>query len=225
MKIKFGAIVTDGRGKIGGHVASKNRGGAYLRTKVTPSNPNTVAQAQARSLLASLAQGWRGLTDAQRLGWNAAVSDWAKTDIFGDIKNPSGLNLFVKVNANLSSVNETILLDVPAKLDMPTASLLSAEYSVATGLLELTLDSVVTTPTPVLVRATKKLSSGVSFVKSEYRVISKETTDGNLIDVSSAYDVKFGALALGDNAFVSFQFVLASGQKSVLSSVKITVVA
>jgi len=45
MKMKFGAIVVDGRGKIGGHVASKNRGGAYLRTKVTPSNPQTGYQA------------------------------------------------------------------------------------------------------------------------------------------------------------------------------------
>ena len=58
MKLKFGAIVTDGRGKIGGHVASKNRSGAYLRTKVTPSNPNTVAQVQVRSILASLSQSW-----------------------------------------------------------------------------------------------------------------------------------------------------------------------
>ena len=39
MKIKFGSEVVDGRGKIGGHVYSKNKGGAYKRTKVTPSNP------------------------------------------------------------------------------------------------------------------------------------------------------------------------------------------
>jgi len=58
MKIKFGAIVVAGSGKIGGHVASKNRGGAYLRTKVTPTNPNSPAQAGARALLASLSTGW-----------------------------------------------------------------------------------------------------------------------------------------------------------------------
>jgi hypothetical protein len=44
MKMKFGAIVTEGRGKIGGHVASKNKSGAYLRTKVTPVNRQSVAQ-------------------------------------------------------------------------------------------------------------------------------------------------------------------------------------
>jgi len=37
MKTLFGAIVVDGRGKLGGHVASKNRHGSYFRTKVSPS--------------------------------------------------------------------------------------------------------------------------------------------------------------------------------------------
>ena len=36
MKTKFGAIIVAGSGKINGFVASKNRAGAYLRTKVTP---------------------------------------------------------------------------------------------------------------------------------------------------------------------------------------------
>ena len=98
MKVKFGAIVVDGRGKIGGHVASKNRGGAYFRTKVTPTNPNSTAQAGVRNRMTSLAQGWRGLSASARLSWNNAVGDFAKTDIFGDIKQPSGINLFPTLN-------------------------------------------------------------------------------------------------------------------------------
>ena len=85
MKIKFGAIVTDGRGKIGGHVASKNRSGAYMRTKVTPSNPNTASQSQARSILASASQNWRNLTDSQRKAWNNAVSDWDNSSYISKI--------------------------------------------------------------------------------------------------------------------------------------------
>ena len=40
--MKFGALVVDGRNKIGGQVASKNRAGAYLRNKVTPSKKRTI---------------------------------------------------------------------------------------------------------------------------------------------------------------------------------------
>jgi len=86
MKIKFGALVVDGRGKIGGHVASKNRGGAYLRTKVTPVNPQTSFQNAVRNRLTAFAQAWRGLAASQRAAWNSSVSDFSKTDIFGDIK-------------------------------------------------------------------------------------------------------------------------------------------
>lgn len=93
MKIKFGALVTDGRGKLGGHVASKNRSGNYLRTKVTPSNPQTAAQQATRAVLGSLSTAWSGLTLAQRNSFNSAVGDWSGTNIFGDIKNPTGKNL------------------------------------------------------------------------------------------------------------------------------------
>src|SRR6056297_1294291 len=102
MKMKFGALVTDGRGKIGGQVASKNRYGSYLRTKVTPSNPQTASQLNVRSVLAALSSGWRDLTQAQRDGWNAAVLDFQKTNVFGDTITPTGKNLYTRLNAALS---------------------------------------------------------------------------------------------------------------------------
>lgn len=224
MKIKFGAIVTDGRGKIGGHVASKNRGGAYLRTKVTPTNPNTTAQAQARSLLGSLSQAWRDLTAEQRLAWNGAVSEWSKTDIFGDIKNPTGLNLYIKVNANLSSVGAG-LLTVPApKEATPTAFPVSAVYSIATNDITFTMSDSSGATIDALVRATPSLSQGVSFVKSELRVIGSYTGTGTTL-VASAYDAKYGTPTLGDNVVASVQYVLSNGQKTVPVQVKVTVSA
>ena len=68
MKIKWGAMVVDGSGKLGGHVASKNRGGSYFRTKVTPTNPNSTSQAAVRSRLTALSQAFRALTIAQIFG-------------------------------------------------------------------------------------------------------------------------------------------------------------
>src|SRR5690606_18792227 len=107
MKMKWGALVVDGRNKIGGQVASKNRGGSYLRTKVTPANPQTVAQSIVRSIFTVLSQAWRTLTQAQRNAWNAAVTDWQRTDIFGDIKSPSGFTLYMRLNQNLSLIGES----------------------------------------------------------------------------------------------------------------------
>ena len=225
MKLKFGAIVTDGRGKIGGHVASKNRAGAYLRTKVTPSNPNTVAQAQARGVLASLSQGWGQLTDSQRQGWNDAVKEWGKTDIFGDIKNPSGINLFVKLNANLIGAGFPQLSNVPSKMEVPSVIISSASLSVSADDLSIVFDNNTAAGVKVLVRATPTLSAGVSFVKSQFRVIGYEVVSGSAFGLLGGYSAKFGVPLVGANIYASVQFVLPNGQKTTEQKVKLQVVA
>ena len=224
MKLKFGAIVTDGRGKIGGHVASKNRAGAYLRTKVTPSNPNTVAQMQARGVLASLSQQWATLLESQRLAWNEAVKEWGTTDIFGDIKKPSGINLFVKLNANLISVGFPQVLDVPAKSEVPAVVVISATYVLSTGDLLINFDTDLANGKRALIRATPKLSAGVSFVKSQFRVIGQDTVQGATVTLSGVYSSKFGILSAGDNVYASVQLVLENGQKTTEQKAKVLIV-
>lgn len=223
MKLKFGAIVTDGRGKIGGHVASKNRSGAYLRTKVTPSNPNTVAQSQARGVLASLSQGWGQLTDSQRLGWNDAVKEWGTTDIFGDIKNPSGINLFVKLNANLISVGFPQLSDVPKKMEVPSVIIVSADLFRADDEVLFKFDNNTADGIKALVRATPPLSNGVSFVKSQFRVIGHQIVVGDSLTLNEAYGSKFGIPLVGANIYANVQFVLSNGQKTNEQKVKLRI--
>lgn len=225
MKIKFGAIVTDGRGKIGGHVASKNRSGAYMRTKVTPANPNTIAQSEARSILASLSQSWRTLTKDQRLAWNNAVGDWSKTDIFGDIKNPTGLNLYIKLNANLLGVGLVAINTPPLKQDVPSAYPVSALYEISTGTLTVYMSDESGNAVIGLVRATPPLSAGVSFVKSELRVLGYATGTTNVVVLNGRYASKFGIPAIAANVIVSVQWVLNNGQKSVPAQVKVDVIA
>ena len=101
MKAKFGAIVVDGRGKIGGHVASKNRSGSYFRTKVTPVNPQSARQSAVRATLSSFSASWRGLNQNRRDAWNSAVGSFTKTNVFGDTVTPTGKNLYTALNANL----------------------------------------------------------------------------------------------------------------------------
>ena len=223
MKLKFGAIVTDGRGKIGGHVASKNRAGAYLRTKVTPSNPSSVAQTRARSILSSTSQMWQTLTESQRSGWNDAVKEWGTTDIFGDIKKPSGINLFVKLNSNLISVGFPQLLDVPSKMEVPSVIVTNADLITSDDDVIFNFDNNTADGIKALVRATPPLSNGVSFVKSEFRVIGNEIVVGNSFSLKGAYGSKFGVPLVGANIYANIQFVLANGQKTTEQKVKLRV--
>jgi len=117
-KIKFGMMMTDARGKLGGQVFSKNRSGSYVRTKVTPINPQKPAQTAVRATFGAIAQAWSGLDQAQRDAWDGAVSNWQKTDIFGDVVNPTGKSLYQRLNTQLvASVQAQIGLP-PAKLEM-----------------------------------------------------------------------------------------------------------
>lgn len=212
MKMKFGAIVTDGRGKIGGHVASKNRAGAYLRTKVSPVNPQTGYQLGVRNRFTGLSQSWRGLTQAQRDAWNGAVGDYARTNIFGDLHNPTGFNLFQRLNNNLLLIGESMINTppLPSAVGEVIASELTAESG--TESLSLTLSGAVPAGTNVKVFATSPQSAGKSFVKSEYRLIDVLAPAATTpVDLLTAYQDKFGSTGeAGQKIFVKIEAVNAS---------------
>ncbi len=225
MKAKFGAIVVAGSGKVGGHVFSKNRGGAYMRTKVTPSNPNTVAQQNVRAVLSSLSQSWSSLSDAERLAWQGAVTDWSSTDIFGDIKNPSGINLYVRLNSVLLNSGQATISVPPLKLEMPYTEIATAIFDVSSSTLVVTLADTAYDGVEVAVSATPVLSNGVSFVKSQYRRIGTVTGATGTISVGPEYIAKFGIPTIGGNVRLQLQPVLATGQIGTAQSIQVTVQA
>ena len=225
MRSKFGAIVVAGSGKINGFVASRNRAGAYFRTKVTPVNPQTGAQSIVRNRLTSLSQAWRGLTQAVRDGFNSAVADYAKTDIFGDLKNPSGFNLWQRLNNNLLAVGSSILTEVPNAGSVFGLTSLAAAGDASDSSLTLTFAPAIPVGTAVKVFATPPVSAGKSFVKSEYRLIDVLTNaDTSPANVGAAWETKFGNLVAGQTIFVKLVAVNATtGQEGIPLQAKATV--
>lgn len=221
MKVKFGAIVVAGRNKIGGHVASANRGGAYFRTKVTPINPRTSFQNTVRARLTSLSQAWRGLTDVQREGWNAAVSQFSRTDIFGDIRNPSGVNLYQRLNNNLLAVGEAAIDDVPAVAEVEVVDLIGITAVRLPQALSIDLSAAVPATSKVKVFATPSLSPGINFVSSEYRQIGFLDVDSPTpVDLLALYTARFGDLVQNQKVFVAIEFVnIDTGQTSTRQSI------
>lgn len=94
--IKFGSVVTDGSGKLGGHVFQNSKGGMQLRTKPIPSGKPSLSQISIRSINKTLQKGWHDLTDAQRKVWN----DWAVSHSIMTVRDPrkpiSGHDLWMK---------------------------------------------------------------------------------------------------------------------------------
>ena len=225
MKAKFGAIVVAGSGKLGGHVASRNRAGAYFRTKVTPVNPSTTYQQQARNILTGLSQSWRALTQDQILAWNAGVDGFATTDIFGDLRNPTGKNLYVRLGANLISVGSPPLSDIPSLQDVGFVTANSQSISLISPSWD--LDAQFTAVgSDMQLWATPSVSAGKNFVKSLYRQIgSIAGGTASPFDIRPLYEARFGAPAIGEKVFVMLVAVNSvSGQKGVGSSTSTIVV-
>lgn len=196
VKVKWGQGVTDGRGKQGGAVFSRNRGGAYIRNKVTPSNPKSASQTLQRNQLANYSQGWRGLTDAQRNEWNAAAPNFPYTDQFGDTYILSGQNLYIALNTSLIRAGGTAITAPP------TAGSVSAPTTMTVTMAKGTpAASVAFTVSPVPANtgwnlyATTGMSAGRSFVSSQLRYIATIPAAGTTpYNALTAYTTKFGVV-------------------------------
>lgn len=217
-KIKFGMFMTDARGKVGGQVFSKNRGGAYVRTKVTPANGQTARQSFVRQLLGAISQSWSGLTPSARDSFDGAVAQWSKTDIFGDIRNPTGKNLFTRLNINLVNSGQPDILLAPDKVEMPFLTATAVEY----GGLDMLVQSIVNTPGAVLVvSATAPQSPGTNFFRGKYRQIGFYSgATANAANLLPDYVSKFGTPASGANVSFELKWVLPTGQTSIPLFVK-----
>lgn len=217
MKIKWGALVVDGRGKLGGHVASKNRGGAFLRTKVTPTNPSSLAQTAVRTIFGVITTAWSLLTQAQRATFNNAVEDFSTTDIFGDIKKPSGKNLHQKLNQNLILAGLPELEEAPAKLAFPQFVAQSVLFDVNVPSVEI-LGIEDAGSTVLVISSTGPLTAGTKNAKNRFRNIASIPADnaGFASAIGSAYVGRFGDASSGQNIQFGVQMLLPSGQKSVM---------
>jgi hypothetical protein len=211
-KIKFGMFMTDARGKVGGQVFSKNRGGAYVRTKVTPANGQTARQSFVRQLLGAVSQSWSGLTQSARDSFDGAVAQWSKTDIFGDVRNPTGKSLFIRLNINLANSGQAEILLAPSKLDMPFLTATAVNFN-GTAMTIADIDNE--TSAVLVVSATAPQSAGTNFFRGKYRQIGfypgASVVTADLFD---DYVSKFGTPDTDANVSFELKWVLANGQTS-----------
>jgi len=204
MKIKLGSNIADARGKLNGHVFSKNRYGNYVRNKVTPVNPSTTFQTAVRNRLALISGLWILLTVAQRNAWNAAVGSFGKTNIFGDIINPSGKTLHQKLNNELLICSEAAISNPPVPTGVDALTSMSIAIAAGAATAVMTYAPAIAADHKMKVYATPGLSAGISFVKSEYRLIAViAAADVSPYSFKAAFETRFGSLpAAGQKVFV-----------------------
>lgn len=226
MKIKFGAFVVDGRGKIGGTVFSRNKGGAFARNKVTPVNPNTLAQQAIRNVFGFVSGAWRGLTQAQRNAWNEAVNQWTTTDVFADVLVPSGKALFQRLNTVLYNIGFDVLVEPPTPLS-PSGQVLASCTAEETGQVISPVFSFAAAPTDSYAFSTTPQQSGATTnVSNQFRRIL--VTNGASLPtpaaLGAAYTARYGALEAGKVFAIKVDVIAeATGQVTPIGQLFVTV--
>lgn len=95
--VKFGSTVAQISGSVGGTVFARNRGGAYVRNRTSPVQPNSSLQASAKSLFQAAVRYWTlTMSGAQRTAWDAYASAVGYTNVFGETRYYSGQQRFIQ---------------------------------------------------------------------------------------------------------------------------------
>lgn len=222
-KIKYSALVSDMRNKLNGSVMSANRYGSYVRNKVTPVNPQTILQQQARQLFGALSSSWRSLTQVQRESWIEGAKNFPFTDIFGDTKHLSGQSLFIKLNSNLEKVGLARINAAPTPLGFD-----ELDYALADGE-DVTVNGAGEVSLPIeweaqpgftgVVYLTDPVPAGISFVKNRFRLYGTigdiSTVGQETVPLHGNYNEMFGAPQAGTRVFARIAFIRnASGEQS-----------
>lgn len=203
--IKFGAFITDVRGKVGGTIFSKNKSGAYAKNRVVPSNPRTGAQQSVRGFFGSLSTQWRNLTQNQREAWSELAGTLSFQNKVGDAVKISGIALFQKLNGNLNTLGVPALT-TPVALEGVTAIAIEDFTMESDGSAVTTAMQVVAVSDPIAntqfaVFATKGLSPGISNFNNQLRLIGTfpSIADINLPDsIATDYLDKYGLPLIGN---------------------------
>ena len=109
-----GPLVGQVSGKIGGIVASRNRGGAYWRNNAVPSVATSARALEVKSILGGVSQLWANVSAADRLAWVSYARQNPFINRLGRAISGTANNHFVGVNSILLGVGAEPITLPPA---------------------------------------------------------------------------------------------------------------
>lgn len=140
------------------------------------------------------------LTDVQRKQWNVGASSgiFAKNDVFGNSRNPSGFNLFVGMNSLQHETGGRHIVTPPRKANF-TEFTVSGAGVASDGSMMIGIQVSETPPvgTKWQIEATAPVPPGRYYLKNLFRSITTTETvavGGAPLNIAPAYGLRFGAL-------------------------------
>jgi hypothetical protein len=199
MKFKS-SIITTGSGKLGGNVFNKN---GTIRAFAMPTVSQSQKSVDQRTLQVAVKNAWKALTLEQQAAWNAQGDNYKKVNAVGDVRTPSGYQIFMGVNGTIQAAARPpfktgqVVTVPPGRVAPPN---LGVTVTMEAGALDIATANAGNTSTYLVIRATPPLGSGRTKAReSDYRIIASDldTTTPGTLDAYDDYVSVFGPIEAG----------------------------
>lgn len=163
-------------GSAKGVTARQVGGRSILSVKCYPTGVATGAQLARRASLKKISKSWVALTNEQRQEWDRLAEHASGASSLGQKAELSGMNLYVRLNANRVMAGEAVIANAPAgQVAVP-----NVEYSTVGVTPQLVVFGGIkheSAPYKMVVKMSGSQSSGISNGWSKTVIISSEVED------------------------------------------------
>jgi len=202
-KVQFGGGISAMSGKVSGNVYARNKGGAYVRNWVRPTNPQTSAQQNQRNTLSLKSAAWRTLTDEQRDSWKSWANDNPILDRMGASIVLTGAQAYTKININRDNASDGATQTTTPGAPTFAAQVIDTAGSITSdagsGDVKIPLGAGAAENDIMFMFASRPVSAGVTNTNSQLRLVEVVTLSAGQItaeevNIGTAYGTTFGAL-------------------------------
>lgn len=123
--IRYGPLVSEIRGSIGGTTFLRTIAGPTVRQRIKPVVTVSDRQGSIKASLSAMVQRWSLiLLEPQRIAWRALAAITSLVNSLGDPFTPTGLQLYVRLNGFLQNISEVFIDDPPTQAiaEIPAAT-------------------------------------------------------------------------------------------------------
>ncbi len=218
--IAFGGFSGSAKDVTARHV----NGRSILTVRSWPTGQTTNAQVVRRASMSKITKSYQHLTDAQMQDWERLASHTSGSSVFGQKAQLSGINLYVRLNANRVMAGEAMILDAPEVVSsVPDVEL--SQVAVTPELV--TLNGIMHQPRPykLVVKMSGSQSAGISNGWSKTVIVSPGMEDDwGEANVTTLYLKTFGVMpTVGQKVFVE-TYWMDTSTGFVGQSVKVSVI-
>ena len=158
-------------------VTARQVGGrSILSVRSWPTGQTTSAQVVRRASLSKITKTYKTLTDSQMQEWERLAEHTSGQSVFGQKAQLTGINLYVRLNANRVMAGEALIADAPAAVvAVPNVSYSAVEVSP-----QLVIFGGIThesSPYKLVVKMSGSQSAGISNGWSKTVIISSDVED------------------------------------------------